>query len=34
MKKFSKYRKTKLPSTGTLFEDYDINALQVKMFDE
>ncbi len=34
MKKFSKYRKSKLPSTGTLFEDYDINALQVKMFDE
>ncbi len=30
MKKYSKYRKSKLPSTGTLLEDYDINARQVK----
>lgn len=29
MKRYSKYRKTKLPSTGTLLEDYDINAQQV-----
>lgn len=31
MKRFSKYRKAKLPSTGSLLEDYDINARQVKM---
>lgn len=30
MKKFSKYRKQKLPSTGTLYESFDINSLQVK----
>ncbi len=30
MKKYAKYRKSKLPSTGTLLEDFDINALQVK----
>lgn len=29
MKRYSKYRKSKLPSTGTLLEDYDINAKQV-----
>ena len=31
MKRFSKYRKAKLPSTGSLLEDYDINARQVKL---
>lgn len=30
MKKFARYRKSKLPSTGTLLEDFDINARQVK----
>lgn len=30
MKRYSKYRKTKLPSTGTLLEDFDIRAQQVK----
>ncbi len=30
MKKFDKYRKSKLPSTGTLLDDYDINSKQVK----
>ncbi len=30
MKRFAKYRKSKLPSTGTLLEDFDINAQQVK----
>lgn len=30
MKKYAKYRKSKLPSTGTLLEDYDINAKQIK----
>lgn len=29
MKRFSKYRKTKLPSTGTLLDDYDISTKQV-----
>ncbi len=32
MKKFSKYRKSKLPSTGTLLENIDPEFLQVKMF--
>ncbi len=30
MKKFAKYRKSKLPSTGTLLEDFDIDAQQIK----
>ncbi len=30
MKKYAKYRKSKLPSTGTLLEAFDINAQQVK----
>jgi DNA gyrase subunit A len=30
MKKYAKYRKSKLPSTGTLLEAFDINARQVK----
>ncbi|MBE6623172.1 MAG: topoisomerase IV [Ruminococcaceae bacterium] len=32
MKKYAKYRKSKLPSTGTLLEAFDINAQQVKLF--
>lgn len=30
MKKFAKYRKSKLPSTGTLMDDRDISARQLK----
>ena len=33
MKKYAKYRKSKLPSTGTLLEAFDINARQVKLFE-
>ena len=29
MKHFSRYRKSKLPSTGTLFEEFDISELQI-----
>ena len=31
MKRFSKYRKAKLPSTGSLLEAFDIDACQIKM---
>ena len=29
MKHFGRYRKSKLPSTGTLYEEFDLSELQI-----